>query len=152
MRCGTFQARFYSSQSHECSWRCAAWWGDCICLPTDPPLGWTHQANWSAMWGSGITARRAPLYGSSSFYTFCCITVQDNRHTYTHTHTHTVSNYGVSKQQVFHSMTLTSILDPQHLSKVQPTTLFKVHTQSSNIAIKRNLASYKSTCLFLNYF
>lgn len=72
--------------SHGCSWRCAAWWEDCICLPNDPPLSWTHQANWSAMWGRGITARRAPLYGSSSFYTFCCITVQGNWHTHIHTH------------------------------------------------------------------
>lgn len=65
---------------HVCSWKCAAWWEDCICLPTKPPLSWAHQANWSVMWGSRITARRAPLYGSRSFYTFCCITVKDNQH------------------------------------------------------------------------
>lgn len=27
--------------------------------------------------GRGITARRTPLYGSGSFYTFCCITLPD---------------------------------------------------------------------------
>ncbi len=98
--------------SCACSWRCAAGREERICLPTDPPLSWAHQANWSGMWGSGVTASCAPLYGSSSFYTFCCITVQDNQH-----------KHWVSKQQAFHSVTLTSTLTPQLLSRVQPTTL-----------------------------
>lgn len=82
---------------HGCR-RGAAW--ESICLLAGPPPRWAHRADWSAMWGGCTTARRAPLYGSGSFYT-CCITVKDKQHTYCG------SNYRVSKQHAFRSVTLT---------------------------------------------
>lgn len=54
--------------------------------------------------------KHVPLYGSSSFYTFCCIIVKDNRRT------HRVSDYRVSKQQAFHFMTLSSALTRRQIS------------------------------------
>lgn len=54
--------------------------------------------------------KHVPLYGSSSFYTFCCIIVKDNRRT------HGVSDYRVSKQQAFHFMTLSSALTRRQIS------------------------------------
>lgn len=73
--------QFYSSQVMGAVGSVLPGERGCICLPTHPPLSCVHQANWSTMWGRGITTRRAPLYGISSFYTFCCITVQDDGHT-----------------------------------------------------------------------
>lgn len=99
---GTFQGPFYSAHITGAAGvlpGCCLG-EDCICLLTGPPLCCAHQADWSAMWGGCTTARRAPLYGSSSFYT-CCITVKDKQHTYWG------SNYRVSKQQAFCSVTLT---------------------------------------------
>lgn len=34
-----------------------------------PPLGQAHQAEWSAMWGRGITVRRAHLFMAAARFT-----------------------------------------------------------------------------------
>lgn len=70
---------------------------------------WHIRPTGQPLWGSRA-ARRAPLHGSGSFYTFCCITVKDNQHT------HRVSDYRVSKQQAFHFMTLSSALPRPQVS------------------------------------
>lgn len=69
---------------------------------------------------TNVTTRCTCLYGRSSFYTFCCITVQDKQST------NTESNHRETEQQAFHFVTLTRKLILQHLSGVEPTTRRRV--------------------------